>query len=135
MSATLAGCTEPMGLSPEQVVLTEHIQNREKQLLHWGIAHALKNLFQFLTSRSVVHSAKRILKNSHLYKHRECQLSVIISNRSMHLNKWQLTQHTRTKLSQQNMFILSLQYREQSLAFLCVDGVIWITFGKLYKGK
>lgn len=58
-----------MGLSPEQAVLTEHMQKRKKQLLHWGIAHALKNLFQFLTSRNVVHLAKRIYikKKNHIY--------------------------------------------------------------------
>lgn len=60
MSASLAGDTEPMGLSPEQVVLTEHIQNRKKQLLHRGVAQAVKSLFQLLTSRNVVQLAKRI---------------------------------------------------------------------------
>lgn len=60
MSASLAGGTEPVGLSPEQVALAEHIQNREKQLLHWDVAQAVKSLFQLLTSRNVVHLAKRI---------------------------------------------------------------------------
>lgn len=49
MSASLAGGTEPVGLRSEQVVLTEHIQDREKQLLHWGVAQAVKSLFQLLT--------------------------------------------------------------------------------------
>lgn len=50
MSASLAGGTEPVGLRPKQVALTEHIQNRKTQLLHWSVAQAMKTLFQLLTS-------------------------------------------------------------------------------------
>lgn len=94
MSASLAGGTEPVGLRPKQVALTEHIQNRKTQLLHWSVAQAVKTLFQLLTSRNVAHLKKKkknILK-FHTYTNIENvrikdQFSVITSNRSIHLHK------------------------------------------------